>query len=339
MHHLGGFFAKPRPFLARRFRHDRSGHRTRPYGARPWRGRFPALPRAWSRARSSRSRATANIATTGPGSAARDRSINKAFNAAEGPICSRPARRGRTARRVGRFHPQLPAQLALEGQDHLPRYAAVVHRDGRAGRPAGAALRRRGRHPRRTGQWRDAARDRTRRDRTRPLGPRTVEEPYPLDGRRPPRLGDQPPARLGRADRALYQRRWPVSARRRGQRAHPCRVRKRRRRCLVHRRPCRPARPRLQPRRLDAGHRHPRRLVRFGQHARLRHRGALRQGRARRPLSRRQRPASRLVPVEPARKLRHARPRAIRRRPDARLCPRRQRPQDVEIDRQRRRSA
>ncbi len=32
---------------------------------------------------------------------------------------------------------------------------------------------------------------------------------------------------------------------------------------------------------------------------------------ARRPLSRRQRPASRLVPVEPAAKLRHARPRAL----------------------------
>ena len=32
---------------------------------------------------------------------------------------------------------------------------------------------------------------------------------------------------------------------------------------------------------------------------------------ARRPLPRRQRPASRLVPVEPARKLRHARPRAV----------------------------
>ncbi len=40
MHKLGGFFAKPRPFLPGDLRHHRPGHRPRPHGARPWRGRF-----------------------------------------------------------------------------------------------------------------------------------------------------------------------------------------------------------------------------------------------------------------------------------------------------------
>ncbi len=42
-------------------------------------------------------------------------------------------------------------------------------------------------------------------------------------------------------------------------------------------------------------------------------------------------PASRLVPVIAARKLRHARPRPLRHRPDARLHPGREGPQDVEV--------
>ena len=51
-------------------------------------------------------------------------------------------------------------------------------------------------------------------------------------------------------------------------------------------------------------------------------------------VSRRLRPASRLVPVLAAGKLRHARPRALRRRADARLHPRREGSKDVEVARQ-----
>ena len=56
-----------------------------------------------------------------------------------------------------------------------------------------------------------------------------------------------------------------------------------------------------------------------------------RRRRRRSDVSRRLRPASRLVPILAARKLRHARARAVRRRADARLHARREGPQDVEV--------
>ena len=99
------------------------------------------------------------------------------------------------------------------------------------------------------------------------------------------------------------------------------------------------------------GRRHPRRLVRLRLHARLRaggpeaFPGARRhQAQARRrpghgDVSRRLRPASRLVPLVAAGKLRHARPRAVRRGADPRLHARRAGPQDVEVARQHRRAA
>ena len=68
-----------------------------------------------------------------------------------------------------------------------------------------------------------------------------------------------------------------------------------------------------------------------GSHARLHARGQSRAEVAGRPLSRRLRPASRLVPFLAAGELRHARPRALRRRADARLHARRAGPQDVEV--------
>jgi isoleucyl-tRNA synthetase len=58
-----------------------------------------------------------------------------------------------------------------------------------------------------------------------------------------------------------------------------------------------------------------------------------------RHVSRRLRPASRLVPFLAAGELRHARPRALRRGADPRLRARREGPQDVEVARQRRRAA
>ena len=163
------------------------------------------------------------------------------------------------------------------------------------------------------------------------------------------RLGDAPPARLGRADRGLRQARATTKssiddAR---QRAHRRGLREGRRRRLVRGRRGRALpRARLRPGRLREDRRHPRRLVRFRLdpclHARRprpfsrprRHQAQARRRRRRGDVSRRLRPASRLVPVVAARKLRHARPRALRRRADARLHARREGPQDVEVARQ-----
>ncbi len=82
-------------------------------------------------------------------------------------------------------------------------------------------------------------------------------------------------------------------------------------------------------------------LVRFGLHACLHPRKRALAGAemARRPLSGGQRPAPRLVPVQPARKLRHARPRALRPGADARLHHGQRRAQDVQEPRQHDRSA
>ena len=108
---------------------------------------------------------------------------------------------------------------------------------------------------------------------------------------------------------------------------------------------------RTRQRRLAEGRRHSRRLVRFRLDARLRAgrpehfpglAGISAQGRRRarhRDVSRRLRPASRLVPVLAPGKLRHARPRAFRRRAHPRLRPRRGGAQNVEIARQRHRAA
>ncbi len=70
-------------------------------------------------------------------------------------------------------------------------------------------------------------------------------------------------------------------------------------------------RQQVQCRRLRAGDGHPRRLVRLGLHACLHPRRQRPAEVAGRPLSRRLRPASRLVPFLAARELRHARPRAL----------------------------
>jgi hypothetical protein len=58
-----------------------------------------------------------------------------------------------------------------------------------------------------------------------------------------------------------------------------------------------------------------------------------------RPVSRRLRPASRLVPVVAAHRLRHRRPRALQGAADPRLRGRRQGPQDEQVERQRHRAA
>ena len=84
---------------------------------------------------------------------------------------------------------------------------------------------------------------------------------------------------------------------------------------------------------LDAGHGHPRRLVRFRLDAHLHAGGPARPEMAGRRLSRRLRPASRLVPFLAARKLRHARPRALQRRRHPWLHHGREGREDVEVAR------
>ncbi len=165
-------------------------------------------------------------------------------------------------------------------------------------------------------------------------------------GRRSPGLAGQPPAGMGRAAgtvRASHVRR--TAGRSGGQCAHPASHFRRHRGCLacgrcggVSRRGCRWKA--AQSRRLRNGHRHPRCLVRQRQHPCLRA-GIGRMARTfqpSRPLSGRQRPASRLVPVEPAGKLRHARPCAVQGGADPRFHDGRGRTQDVQIARQHRRS-
>ena len=187
---------------------------------------------------------------------------------------------------------------------------------------------------------RHLAREGTGGDRRHALRAARRLQPAAQHDRAAARLVRVAPARLGRADRGVRQqgdRR--AAARSRGDGPRRRRLPRRRRRRVV-RKPARALpRQQVQGRGLRAGDGHPRRLVRLGLHARLHARGQSRAQMAGRPLSRRLRPASRLVPFLAARELRHARPRALRRRADARLHARRAGPQDVEVAGQHHRAA
>ena len=189
----------------------------------------------------------------------------------------------------------------------------MVHRDG-------SALRQCARRQ-------DPARHRARRDRaTRAGRPPSRREPHQGHGRRTSPTGSCPASAPGACRWRFSSARTARSPfRRGGQRPHRRRpieqegadawFARRRERAVPGRR--------ARCRRLRQDRRPARRLVRFGLDPRLRARGrrALsRTGRhpagdRRRPrqgdVSRRLRPASRLVPVVAARKLRHARPRAV----------------------------
>ena len=60
--------------------------------------------------------------------------INPKFNAPDGPINNDLHEAGALLPRR-RLPAQLSAQLAVQGQGHLPLHAAVVRGDGQAGRP------------------------------------------------------------------------------------------------------------------------------------------------------------------------------------------------------------
>ena len=135
------------------------------------------------------------------------------------------------------------------------------------------------------------------------------------------RLGGLAPARLGRADhRVPPQGKRTRDPRPRLQRVgridrpHHRSLPQGGRRCLVRggRQGALPPRPRRRPGRVGEGRGHSRCLVRFRLDARVRSRDAPRSRLARLALSRRLRPASRLVPILAARGLRHARASAVR---------------------------
>ena len=85
---------------AGRLRHHRPGHRPRPHGARPWRGRFRAVPRATASTRCSRSMRAASTGPTGCGSAGRAASSTPSSTRPTGRSARTCARRARCSRRA-----------------------------------------------------------------------------------------------------------------------------------------------------------------------------------------------------------------------------------------------
>jgi hypothetical protein len=159
------------------------------------------------------------------------------------------------------------------------------------------------------------------------------------DDPEPPRLVRLAPAQLGRADALLHpqgnRRTAPAHAGTAGSRGEA--RRSGRHRGLVRARPDRTLGRRRRA--LQQDRPHARRLVRFGRDARLRAEAPPRTRASCRSVSRRLGPASRLVPVVAADRLRDRRPRALRCAADPRLRRRRQRPQDEQVERQRRLAA
>ena len=259
MHHLGGFFAEPRPFLPADHVTTDAGtglvHMAPDHGEEDFlvckaAGIDPVF------AVDRRRQISRGLGWLGGQGCV----INNKFNAPDGPICSDLREAGGLARRPA----PISSTATRTAGAPRPRSSTAARRNGSSRWTARA-------EPETCARPRSKAIDDTR------WVPEKVEEPDARDGRGAARLGDQPPARLGRADRALRQpqdRR--LSEGPGGQQPHPPRLPRGRRRRLVRRRSPGPARQRLQPRRLRAGHRHSRRLVRFGLDPRLRDRGALR---------------------------------------------------------------
>jgi hypothetical protein len=244
MHHLGGFFAKPRPFLPGDFVTTDSGtglvhmapdhgeddfllckeHGIEPVFAVEGDGKYRE-DWAW---------------LGGQGSV-----INPKFNAPDGPICEADCAKPAPAGGQRRLQALLPALVAVQGQGDLPLHAAVVRADGQG---RWCTFRPRPR-PKRAGRTR-AVRS-IRHDEARCASPTLREAAMAAiadtrfvpekgrnrigsDGRRAARLGALPPARLGRADHAVRgPQDRPVPQRSRRQRPDRRRREGRRRRCVV----------------------------------------------------------------------------------------------------------
>ena len=223
--------------------------------------------------RCSRSRTTACTAPTGCGSAAQGSVINTKFNAPDGPICTDLREAGALlARQRG-----LQAQLSASAGAPRPRSSSAARRNGSSpmdqplqrlavarAAPSSAGSNEGGAPIQRARPHADAPRAGARSDRRHPLRPRKGPQPHRRDGRGAARLGDQPPARLGRADRAVRrpQDRRAIWSIRRSTRASSTPSRREGVDAWIAETARQLPRRRLQPRRLRDGHRHPRRLVR-----------------------------------------------------------------------------
>ncbi len=290
-------------------RHRRPGHRLRPHRPRSRRRRLPARPEARHRDPADRRRRR-QLLRPRPAVRRHERAGGQHEDRGHHP-------RSRRAGGARQAQALLPALLALQGAADLPQHRAVVHLDGdeRPARHRAAGDRR---HPVRAGQRPDPA---ARHDRE------------------PPRLVHQPAARLGgadpgvreQADRRAVARPGGAGARRPG-------VRGGGRRRLVRLAAVAVPRQRLRRRRLRAGLRHLRRLVRLRLDPQLRAGGRSGPGVAGLAVPRGLRPAPRLVPLVAAGGLRHPRPGALRRGAHPRLRARPGRAQDVEVARQRHRA-
>jgi isoleucyl-tRNA synthetase len=134
MHQLGGFYAKPRPFLPGEFVTTDQGtglvHMAPDHGEDDF-----ELCRRTGSIRSSLVEADGRYREDwlwlGGDDERRMSVINPKFNAPDGPICSDLREAGALLARAP-TSAQLPAFVALEGQGHLPLHPAMVHRHGQA---------------------------------------------------------------------------------------------------------------------------------------------------------------------------------------------------------------
>ena len=190
---------------AGRLRHHRPGHRPRPHGARPWRGRFRPVQgerhRPGVRGRGRRQVSRGLGVARRPGHRSSTTSSTRPTGRSA-PTCAKPAR----------CSPPATSSTATRTRGgRRPRSSTAAPRNGSSrwtGRCRSSIARA---SPSSAGPMK-AARSKARADappagdarhRRHPLRPRKGPQPHRLDGRGPPRLGDQPPARLGRADRPV----------------------------------------------------------------------------------------------------------------------------------------
>ena len=245
MHALGGFFAKPRPFLPGAFVTTDAGtglvhmapdhgeddfELCKQYGIDPvfaidGAGMYRA-DWAW---------------LGGQGSV-----INKKFVSADGPICTDLREAGALLAASDDFKHSYPHSWRSKAKvifRATPQWFIPMDSSSAPSPRRGEGV----------GSWqrRYPPRNRTRRDRRDHLDPRTLRKSDHVDGAGPPRLGHLAPACLGRADRAVREpRHRPVPQRSRRQRAHRRSLSRKRRGRVVCGRPPGAARPRLRPLRL-----------------------------------------------------------------------------------------
>ena len=131
MHKLGGFFARPRPFLPGDFVTTDQGtglvHMAPDHGEDDFElCKANGIDPVFAVDAGGCYRARLAVARR-----ARQRHQHQVQRARRADLLG-PARGRGAARGVRRLQAQLPAQLAVEGQGHLPLHAAMVHRHGSA---------------------------------------------------------------------------------------------------------------------------------------------------------------------------------------------------------------